>query len=166
MSTPTSETPRPLTRLVDLFGARPDPNRSDGWYWYMLVLGALLLAVNVLPGAGWNFSSGDPYTQLLALSVGLNMASWGASGLLLRRGREALAVGLSVLQALNFFPMTAFLFLAVWGRFGLPWAVGLALAACTFYAVVRRRSRRHERANGTGARGGHPRGRRRTSGGC
>jgi hypothetical protein len=73
--------------------------------------------------------------------VGLNFASLGASGLLLRRGREALSMWLSIFQALLFFPMTAFLFLAVWAWLGLPWAVGLALAACAiFYAVRSRRS--------------------------
>ena len=142
---------RPLTRLVDLFGIRPDLERSDGWHWRLVVAGAVLFALNALPEAGWDSSHGDAYTQLLALCVGLNMASWGASGLLLRRGREALSVGFSVFQALNFFPMTALLFLAIRGWFGLPWAVGMAVAAYAFFAVARKRSRRYGRADGEGA---------------
>lgn len=137
-------TTRPLTRLVDLLGARPDPGRSDRWHWYLVVFGAFLFAQGALRGAGWwDYSShGDPYAWLLMLCVGMNFASWGASGLLLRRGREASSMWLSVFQALLFFPMTAFLFLAVWAWVGLPWAVGLALAACViFYAVRARRSR-------------------------
>ncbi len=151
MSTPPDATPSPLERLVDLFGVRPDPGRSDGWHWYLVVFGAFLFAVNALPAAGWVSSPGDPYARLLALCVGLNMASWGASGLLLRRGREAFSVGLSILRALNFFPMTAFLFLAVREWFGLPWSVGLAVAACAIYAAIRKRSRRYGRADSTGA---------------
>ncbi len=151
MSTPPDATPLPLEGLVGLLGVRPDPGRSDGWHWRLVVAGAVVFAVNAPPEAGWDSSPGDPYARLLALCVGLNMASWGASGLLLRRGREALSVWLSIFQALNFFPMTALLFLAVREWFGLPWAVGLALAACAIYAVVRKRSRRHGRADGTGA---------------
>ena len=58
---------------------------------------------------------------------------------------------LSIFRALSFFPMTAFLFLAVREWFGLPWAVGMALAACAIYAVIRKRSRRYGRAESTGA---------------
>ena len=142
MSTP-NVTARPLARLVDLLGARPDPGRSDRWHWYLVVFGAFFFAQGALRGAGWWGSlHGDPYAWLLTLCVGMNFASWGASGLLLRRGREALSMWLSIFQALLFFPMTAFLFLAVWAWLGLPWAVGLALAACAiFYAVRSRRSR-------------------------
>ena len=139
------EPSRALVRLVDRFGARPEPERSDGWHWYLVVLGVFLLAVNALPGAGWASSPGDPYAWLLALCVGLNFASWGASGLLLRRGRGTLSMWLSILQALLLFPMTAFLFLAVRAWLGLPWAVGLAVAACAISAAVWKR-RRHDRA--------------------
>lgn len=96
-------------------------------------------------------SVSDQYARLLALCVGLTLASWGASGLLLRRGREARSVWLSIFQAVNFFPMTALLFLAIREWLRLPWAVGLAVAACAIYAVLRKRSRRYGRADGTGA---------------
>lgn len=151
MSTPPHATTRPLERLVDLLGARPDPGRSDGWYWRLVVAGAVMFAVNVLPGAEWVSSASDQYARLLALCVGLTLASWGASGLLLRRGSEALSVWLSIFQAVNFFPMTALLFLAIREWLGLPWAVGLAVAACAFHAVVRKRSRQYGHADGTGA---------------
>jgi hypothetical protein len=136
-------TTRPLTRLVVRLGTCPDLGRPDRWHWYLVVFGAFLFAQGALRGAGWWISShADPYAWLLTLCVGLNFASLGASGLLLRRGREALSMWLSIFQALLFFPMTAFLFLAVWAWLGLPWAVGLALAACAiFYAVRSRRSR-------------------------
>ena len=107
----------------------------------MVVFGAFLFAQGALRGAEWGSSHGDPYAWLLMLCVGLNFASLGASGVLLRRGREAPSVWLSTLQAPLFFPITAFLLLAVWAWLGLPWAVGLALAACAFYMVRSRRSR-------------------------
>ena len=153
MSTPTSETPRLLERLVGRLGTRPDLGRSDRWHWYLVVFGAFLFAQGALRGAGWWESShGDPYAWLLTLCVGLNFASLGASGLLLRRGREALSMWLSIFQVLLFFPMTAFLFLAVWTWLGLPWAVGLALAACAFFYAVRwKRLRRRDSSVSEGA---------------
>jgi hypothetical protein len=130
MSTPPNATPRYLERLVDRLGARPDLGRSDGWHWRLVVLGAIVFVVNALPEAGWVSSPADRYARLLALCVGLTFVSWGVSGLLLRRGKEALSLGFSVLWSLLFLPTTVLLFLSLYEWWGLPWAVGVALIAC------------------------------------
>ena len=141
MSMPPNATPHPVTRFVDRLGARPDLGRSDGWHWRLVVSGVVLFVVNALPEAAWVSSPADQYARMLALCVGLNMAWWGASGLLLSRGKEAPSLWFSALQVLLFFPAVAILFLLLYEWLGLPWAVGLALAACAISAVHWRRSR-------------------------
>jgi Na+-driven multidrug efflux pump len=145
MSTPTNETPRSLERLVDRLGISPDLEHSDGRHWRLVVFGAVIFALNALPEAGWDSSPADQYSRLLALSLGPILVSQGASGLLLRRGKETLSLGFSVLQALLTVPMAAFGFLLLYEWVGLPWAVGLAAAVCAvFYAVCWKRSSRYD----------------------
>ena len=141
MSTPTNETPRPLVRLVDRLGTRPDLGQSDGRHWRSVVAGVVLFVLNVLPEAGWVSSPADQYARLVWLCLGPVMASSGASGLLLRRGNETLSLWFSVLQALLTVPLVALLFLLLYEWVGLPWAVGVAVAAAIFYVVRWKRSR-------------------------
>jgi hypothetical protein len=77
MSTPTNETTRPLERLVDRLGARPDLGGSDGRHWRLVVAGAVLFVVNALPEAGWVSSPADQYARLLALCLGPILVSQG-----------------------------------------------------------------------------------------
>jgi hypothetical protein len=142
MSTPTNETTRPLERLVDRLGARPDLGRSDGRHWRLVVAGAVLFVVNALPEAGWVSSPADQYARLLALCLGLTFVSWGASGLLLRRDNGTLSLWFSVLWSLLFLPTTVLLFLLLYEWLGLPWAVAAAVAACAISAVRWKRLRR------------------------
>ena len=144
MSTPTNETPRPLEKLVDRLGTRPDLEHSNSRHWRLVVLGTVLFALNALPEAGWVSSPADQYSRLLALCLGPTLVSQGASGLLLRRGNETLSLWFSVLQALLTVPLVALGFLLLHEWVGLPWTVGVAVAACAIFAVVRKRARRHD----------------------
>lgn len=137
-----SAPPRSLMRLVGLLGTRPDPERSGGAGWFMVVVGAANIALSA-----WALASGptpgtDPDTRLVALSVGLMLASCGASILLLRHGNEALSRWFSVLQALALFPVVAFTGLSLYGWLGVVGALGwfaLMVAVFCFDAVRRRR---------------------------
>ena len=144
MSTPPNAPPRPLMRLADLLGARPDPERSNAASWYLVVLGAAMVALNARPGAGWG-SPGEPYTQLVALSLALMLASLGASGLLLRRGNAALSRWFSVLQALTFFPIVVFMGLSLYEWLGvvgvISWSAFVVAVICFGAARRRRRDR-------------------------
>jgi Na+-driven multidrug efflux pump len=144
MITPPNARPHPVTRFVDRLGARPDPGLSDGRHWRSIFLGAVIFALNALPDPGWVSSPADQYVRLLWLCLGLTFVSSGASGLLLRRGKEALSLWFSVLWILLFFPSTVLLFLLLYEWLGPPWAVGLAAAACAISAVHWRRSRQHD----------------------
>jgi Na+-driven multidrug efflux pump len=145
MSTPPNATARPLARLVDRLGTRPAPGQSDGRHWRSVVLGTVLFALNALPEAGWVSSPADQYSRLLALCLGPILVSQGASGLLLRRGKDTLSLWFSVLQALLTVPMVAFGLLLLYEWVGLPWAVGLAATVCVvFYAVRWKSSRRYD----------------------
>lgn len=144
--------PRPLTRLVDVLGARPDPERSKGSHVLLVLLGAAMVALNAWPGAGWGSPGDDPYTAPLALAVGLSMACYGASGLLLRVGREGPSLWFSGLQALLLFPMVALGFLLLSGWVGPLWAAGgsaLFLGAC-WLSAARSRRFRHDPADRAG----------------
>ncbi len=141
MSTPPNATPHPVRRFVDRLGARPDPGRSDGWHWRLVVSGAVVFVVNALPEAGWVSSPADQYSRLLALCLGPILVSQGASGLL-RRGNETLSLWFSVLQALLSVPLVAFGFLLLYEWVGLPWAVGVVVAACAISYVMRSRQSR------------------------
>ena len=142
MSTPTNETPRPLARLVDRLGTRPYLGQSDGRHWRSVVAGVVLFVVNALPEAGWVSSPADQYARLLALCLGPVLASQGASGLLLRRGNETLSLWFSVLQALLTVPLVVLGLLLLYEWVGLPWAVGVVVAAWAIFYVIRwKRSR-------------------------
>ncbi len=131
--------------MVDRLGARPDLGRPDGRHWLSVVLGAVLFAVNALPEAGWVSSPADQYSRLLALCLGPILVSRGASGLLLRRGKETLSLWFSVFQALLTVSMVAFGFLLLYEWVGPPWAVGFVAAVCAvFYAVRWKSSRRYD----------------------
>ena len=71
MSTPTNETPRPLMRLVDRLGTRPDLGQSDGRHWRLVVVGVVLFVLNALPEAGWVSSPADQYARLLWLCLNI-----------------------------------------------------------------------------------------------
>jgi hypothetical protein len=137
MSTPPNATARPLARLVDRLGTRPAPGQSDGRHWRSVLLGTVLFAVNALPDPGWVSSPADEYARLLALCLGPILVSQGASGLLLRRGKETLSLWFSVLQALLTVPLVALGFLLLYEWVGLPWAVGVAAAVCAVVYAVR-----------------------------
>jgi Na+-driven multidrug efflux pump len=144
MSAPTNETPRPLKRLVDRLGASPNLELSNSRHWRLVVFGVVIFALNALLEAGWVSSPADQYSRLLALCLGPTLVSQGASGLLLRRGNETLSLWFSVLQALLTVPLVAFGFLLLYEWLGLPWAVGVAVAACAIFEVVRKRARRQD----------------------
>ncbi len=145
MSAPTNETPRSLMRLVDRIGTSPDPGLSDGRHWRSIFFGAVIFALNALPDPGWVSSPADQYSRLLWLCLGPTLVSQGASGLLMRRGKETLSLWFSVLQALLTVPMVAFGFLLLYEWVGLPWAVGVVVAACAIFYVVRSgQSRRYD----------------------
>lgn len=95
-----SESPQALMGLVDWAGTRPAPGRSRGADWFVVVVGVANTALSAWAlASGTASSSGmDPYTRLLALCVGLMLASLGASGLLAQRGNGALSGWFSVLQ--------------------------------------------------------------------
>jgi Na+-driven multidrug efflux pump len=137
-----------LERLVDRLGTGLDLEHSDGRHWRSVVLGTVLFAVNALPEAGWVSSPADQYARLLALCLGPILVSQGASGLLLRRGKETLSLWFSILQALLTVPLVAFGFLLLYEWVGLPWAVGVAAAVCAFFYAVRWK----DRADRTGER--------------
>ena len=142
MSIPTNETSRPLMRLVDQLGTSPDLGRSDGSHWRLIFAGAVLFALNALPGAGWVSSTADQYARLLALCLGPTLVSSGASGLLMRRGNGTLSLWFSILEALLSLPMLALLVLLLYEWLGLHWTVGVVVAACTIFYVVRLRRAR------------------------
>jgi Na+-driven multidrug efflux pump len=137
MSTPTNETSRPLMRLVDRLGTSPHLGLSDGRHWRSIFLGAVIFALNALPDPGWVSSTADQYARLLWLCLGPILVSQGASGLLLRRGKETLSLWFSVLQALLTVPLVALGFLLLYEWVGLPWAVGVAAAVCAVVYAVR-----------------------------
>lgn len=139
MSTPPTETPRPLMRLMDRLGTSPDLEHSNGRHWRSIFFGVVIFVLNALPEAGWVSSPADQYARLLALCLGQVLVSQGASGLLLRRGNETLSLWFSVLQALLSVPLVAFGFLLLYEWVGLPWTVGLAAAVCAIFYVVRRK---------------------------
>ena len=142
MSTPPNTPSRPLMRLVDLLGTRPDPERPRWHDLYMIVWGAALIALS-----DWALVSGTAsgmdrlmYMQLMALSAALMLASSGASGLLLRRGNGALSRWFSILQALAFFPTVVFVSLWLYELLGVVGVIGWsALVVSVFcFAAARR----------------------------
>lgn len=142
--------PPRLMRLVGLLGARPGSERSGGGErsrganWFLIVVGAANVALSAWALASGPTSATDAYTRLAAFSGGLMLASWGAEGLLLRRGDGSLSRWSSVLGALTLFPLVAFVGLLLHDWLGVAGAVGwsaFVVAVFCFDAPRRRRSR-------------------------